>query len=114
MPSEMTASITSMVKAIFYEATFTRMVEQPTLGSIKILTLEMVKVASTLNTAQWGVTYGCLPLILTQYEMRYVAHDEHFHSGPMAKPNLFNSNIIDQTTGRELFLLEELQRQLWR
>ena len=46
--------------------------------------------------------------------MRYVAHDEHFHSGPMAKPNLVNYKITEQTTGRELVLLQELQRQLWR
>ena len=45
--------------------------------------------------------------------MIYVAHDENFHSGPMAKPNLVNSNITDQTTVRELVLLQELQRQLW-
>ena len=42
-----------------------------------------------------------------------MAHNEHFHSGPMAKPNLVNSNITYQTTGRELVLLQELQRQLW-
>ena len=46
--------------------------------------------------------------------MRYVAHDEHLHSGPMAKSNLVNSNITDQKTGRKLVLLQELQQQLWR
>ena len=46
--------------------------------------------------------------------MIYVAHDEHFHSGPMAKPKLINSNIKDQTTVRELAPIQELQQQLWR
>ena len=46
--------------------------------------------------------------------MRYVAHDEHFHFSPMAKPNLANSNITDQTTGRKLILIQELQIKLWR
>ena len=98
-----------MVKANFGEATFTKMVGQPTSRSIKILKTELAKVASTFNTTQWGGTYGCLPLTPDQDEIRYVAHDEHYHSGPMAKPNLFNSNITDQTTGRKLVLLQELQ-----
>ena len=46
--------------------------------------------------------------------MRYVAHNEYFHSVPMYNPNLFNSNITDQTTGRKLILIQELQIQLWR
>ena len=32
----------------------------------------------------------------------------------MTKPNLVNSNITYQTTGRKLALLQELQQQLWR
>ena len=103
--SETTASITSMVKATFGEATLTKMVGQPTSGSIKILTTELENVTSTFSTTQWGDTYGCFPLILAQDEMRYVAHDEHFHSGPMANLNLVNSKITDQTTSCELVLL---------
>ena len=97
-----------MVKVTFGEATFTKMVGQPTSGSIKILTTELGKVASTFNTTQWRGTYRCLLLILAQDEMRYVANDEHFHSGPMAKPNLVNSNITDQTNGHKIVLLQEL------
>ena len=103
-----------MVKATFGEATFTKIVVQPTLGSIKILTTELTKVASTFSTTQWGGTYVCFPLILAQDEMRYVAKDEHFHSGPMSNPTLVNSNITYQTTSRKLALLQELQRQIWR
>ena len=99
-----------MMKTTFVEATFTKMVEKLTLGSIKILTTELEKVAITFSTTQWGVTYGCLPLILAQDEMRYVAHNDHFHSGPMDKPNLVNLNITDHTTSRELVQLQELQR----
>ena len=32
----------------------------------------------------------------------------------MAKLTLVNSNITYQTTGRELVLIQELQRKLWR
>ena len=112
MSSKTTESITSMVKTTFGEATFTKIVGQPTSGSIKVLTTEMAKVASTSITTKWGGTYGCLPLILAQDKMRYVAHDEYFHSGPMANTNLVNANIADKATIRELVLLQELQRQL--
>ena len=98
-----------MVKATFSEATFKKMWGHPTSGCIKILTTELAKATITFNTTQWGGTYGCLPLILTEDGMRYVAHDGNFHSGPMAKPNLVNSNITDQTAGRKLSLLQELQ-----
>ena len=97
-----------MVKATFGEATLTKMVGQTTSGSIKILTTKLAKVASTFNTTQWGGTYGCLPLILAQDEMRYVAHNEHLHSGLMANTNPIILNIIEQTTGHKLVLLQEL------
>ena len=100
-----------MVKTTFGEATFTKMVGQPTLGYIKILG---ETVTSTFSTTQWGGTYECLPLILAQYEMRYVAHDEDFHSSPMDKPNLVNSNISYQTTGRKLALLQKMQWHIWQ
>ena len=103
-----------MVKADFSESTYTKIVGHTTSVSIKILRTELAKVDSTFNTTQWGGTYWCLPLILAQDEMRYVAHDEHFHTCPMAKPNLVNSKIIDQVTGRKLVLLQELQQQLLR
>ena len=32
----------------------------------------------------------------------------------MSKPNLVNSNITYQKTGRKLVLIQELQRHLWR
>ena len=82
-----------MVKATFGEATFTKIVVSPTSGSIKFMTTELAKVTSTFNTTQWGGTYRCLPIILAQDEMRYVAHDEHFHIVLMANPNLVNLNI---------------------
>ena len=84
-----------MVKATFGEATFTKIVVQPTSGSIKVLTTELAKVASTFNTTQWVGTYRYLPIILAQDEMRYVAHDENFHIFLMVNPNLVNSNITD-------------------
>ena len=95
-----------MAKTTLGEATFTKMVRHPTSGSIKIMTTKLEKVANTFSTMQWGETYGCLPLILDQDEMRYVAHDNHFHYVPMAKPNLVNVNITEKKTFRKLVLLQ--------
>ena len=95
-----------MVKSTFGEATITKLVVEATSGFIKILTTELSNFASTFSTIQWEDTYGYLPLILAQDEMRYVAHDEHFHSGTIAKPNLVNSNITYQTTVREIILIQ--------
>ena len=114
MTSKTTSLITSMVKTTFGEATSTKMVGQPTSGSIKILTTELAKVTSTFSNTQWWGTYKCRTLILTQDEMRYMTHDNNFHSGPIDKTDLVNANITDKTTGHELVLIQELQRKLWQ
>ena len=85
MTSKTTSLITSMVKTTFGEATSTKMVGQPTSGSIKILTTELAKVTSTFSNTQWWGTYKCRTLILTQDEMRYMTPDNNFHSGPMTR-----------------------------
>ena len=80
---------------------------QPTLNSIQHLVKQLVTSASHIATAKWGGKHGLLPLVLIEYKTQLAAGDNNLDCKWIAKTELLNPIIEDDTKGRELLQLQE-------
>ena len=90
------------------------MIGQPTSARIQLLITQLVEVASSFSICQWKGNHGCLALILNETKMHFASGIDNLDCWLIAQPATINSEITDETKGRELLKPQEEQKTLWQ
>ena len=82
--------------------------------SIQLLITQIYEVAIIFPTHQWKGHCGCLVLILNESKMRLLTVNNDLARRPIPKRDAVNPLIANDTKGRDLIILQEDQKTLYK
>ena len=104
------ATIQETVQAIIVEKPLDKIISQPTIKNMNIMTEQMSKIVDAVKTAKWGLKHSSLALVLGKYDYITGMRDATATIDWISKPAPVNKSIMAFSMHFETLTLQESKK----